>query len=110
MIIKEMHGINEDLDITLDDQGCMVIQADREPSSWTIMVKDSTMSTDGWYWVNYAEEVQDPASWQIGNPPIFDLSAATNDQFPVSPEIPQTPDPLWELPFTVIAEPFNNFR
>ena len=118
MIIKEMHSVTEDLGITIDTDGCMVIQNDVDPTSWTIMVKDSTMSTDGWYWGSYSAVVENPASWQIGNPPVFDLSAATNDQFPVSPEIPEAPDPLWyptgydyanSLTIPTIAYPFSQY-
>jgi len=118
MIIKSMHSINEELDITLDNQGCMVIQADVEPDSWTIIIKDSSMTHDGWYWGKYSVEVADPASWQIGNPPIFGLSAATNDQFPPDSVIPMEPNPLWyptgydylsRTRIPSIAYPFNQY-
>jgi len=95
IIIKEMHSINQELDITLDNQGCMKIQADVQPESWTIMIRDSTMAHDGWYWGGYSVEDTDPASWQIGNPPVFDASAATNNQFPASDVTPSVPEPLW---------------
>lgn len=90
IVIKEMHSIDQELDITLDNQGCLEIQADVMPDSWTIMIKDSSMAYDGWYWGGYSVEDPDPASWQIGNPPVFDASAATNDQFPSSFETPTT--------------------
>ena len=96
VIVKEMHSINESLDITLDSEGCMVINADVEPDSWTIMVKQKGESRDGWYWGNYIIEYDPPASsWQVGNPPIFDRSAVTSDDFFGGQTVPPEPNPLW---------------
>ncbi|MGH7850339.1 MAG: hypothetical protein ACREOP_08585, partial [Thermodesulfobacteriota bacterium] len=53
IIVKEMHSINASLGITLDSEGCMVINAEVEPDSWTIMIKQKDESLDGWYWGNY---------------------------------------------------------
>ncbi|MEQ9618504.1 MAG: hypothetical protein RIG61_04960 [Deltaproteobacteria bacterium] len=96
MIVKEMHSINEELDIALDSEGCMVINADVEPDSWTIMVKESGESHDGWYWAGYSV-VQDPVTfaWEIGNPPIFDATAVTGEEFFGGEIIPSSPNPLW---------------
>jgi hypothetical protein len=96
VIVKEMHSINDGLGITLDSEGCMVINADVEPDSWTIMVKQKGESRDGWYWGNYIIEYDPPASsWQVGNPPIFDISAVTDESFFGGGTPPSEPNPLW---------------
>ena len=96
VIVKEMHSINESLDITLDSEGCMVINADVEPDSWTIMVKQKGEFLDGWYWGNYIIEYDPPtSSWQVGNPPVFDRSAVTSDDFFGGQIVPDEPNPLW---------------
>ncbi len=96
VIIKEMHSINPSLDITLDSEGCMVINADVEPSFWTIMVKQEGESPDGWYWANYSTLPDPPvAAWAIGNPPIIDRSAFTSDEFLDGRIVPEEPNPLW---------------
>ena len=96
MIIKEMHGIDEDLDIRLNNQSCMEIRADVEPDSWAIMVKQNDASHDGWYWVGFSEE-ENPITfaWQVGNPPIFNASGITSNDFFQNGLIPDMPDPLW---------------
>ncbi|MCL4246026.1 MAG: cytochrome P460 family protein, partial [Candidatus Dadabacteria bacterium] len=96
MIVKEMHSINDGLQITMDSEGCMVINADVLPTSWTVMVKQNGASHDGWYWANYTEEA-DPEEyyWQSGNPPIFDRSAVTNIEFFGGMTVPVEPNPLW---------------
>ena len=106
MLIKEMHPINPLLNIGLDDDGCMEIRADVEPTSWAVMVKADNASFDGWYWANYSAAPQEPVSAsQIGNPPIFDLSAVTsNDFFGASPT-PTAPNPLW-FPTGYVYEDF----
>lgn len=96
VIVKEMHSINQSLDITLDSEGCMVIQADVEPSFWTIMVKQKDASPDGWYWANYTTLPEPPlAAWEIGNPPIIDRSGFTSDEFLGGQIVPDEPNPLW---------------
>jgi hypothetical protein len=96
IIVKEMHSINASLGITLDSEGCMVIGADVEPDSWTIMIKQKDESLDGWYWGNYIIEYDPPtSSWQVGNPPIFDRSAVTSDDFFGGQAVPLEPNPLW---------------
>ncbi len=96
MIIKEMHSINDKLGITLNSEGCMVINNDVEPQSWTVMVKQSGASYDGWYWASYAV-VPDPpdSAWEIGNPPVFDASGVTGMGFFEDGLIPTKPNPLW---------------
>jgi len=96
MVIKEMHGIDEDLDIKLNNEGCMVIRADVEPDSWTTMVKQSGQSHDGWYWGFYSAPA-DPVTfaWQVGNPPIFNATGITSNQFFENGFMPTEPDPLW---------------
>jgi len=96
MIIKEMHGIDDDLDIKLNREGCMVIRADVEPDSWAIMVKQNDASHDGWYWVGFSED-EKPGnfSWQVGNPPLFNASGITSNDFFENGFLPAEPDPLW---------------
>jgi hypothetical protein len=53
IIIKELHGIDASLDITLDASSCMQIQADVTPTSWTVLIKSSKASQDRRYWANY---------------------------------------------------------
>jgi hypothetical protein len=94
VIVKEMYSINASLGITLDSEGCMVINADVEPSFWTIMVKQKDASPDGWYWANYSTLPDPPvAAWAIGNPPIIDRSAFTSEEFLGG--VPDEPNPLW---------------
>jgi hypothetical protein len=96
IIIKEMHSINNDLGITLDKDGCMVIQNDVEPQSWTVMVKQSGASFDGWYWSSYAVVPDPPGfAWEIGNPPVFDASGVTSNDFFEDGFMPTEPNPLW---------------
>lgn len=91
MIVKEQVGIDESLDIELNEEGCIVITADVEPTSWTVMVKQSGESLDGWYWGGYAGS--DSANL---NPPILDISAITDEILFFGDElIPTEPNPLW---------------
>ena len=97
IIIKEMHAIDASLDITLDANSCMQIQADVSPTSWTVLIKNSKASQDGWYWANYTAAPQPPvAAYEIGNPPIFDRSG---DHQPGLlwrlTGHPKEPNPLW---------------
>ncbi len=98
VIVKEMHSIEPCLDVTLDDEGCMVIGTDPTPDSWAVMIKASAASQDGWYWAGASQAPSDPPmfEWQIGNPPIFDRSAVTSeDFFAGSSSPPSEPNPLW---------------
>jgi hypothetical protein len=96
MIIKEMHPINTALNIGLEEDGCMEIRAEVEPTSWAVMVRADQASVDGWYWANYGIAPQAPVSAsQIGNPPIFDVSAVTSDDFFGGDPSPSAPNPLW---------------
>jgi hypothetical protein len=96
MIIKEMHPIDAALNITLDANQCMQIQADVSPTSWTVIIKASHASQDGWYWANYTAAPQPPvAAYEIGNPPIFDRSAITSRDFYGDSPHPTEPNPLW---------------
>lgn len=97
MIIKErLHSINDKLGITLDKEGCMVINNDVDPQSWTVMVKQNGASYDGWYWASYST-VPDPpdSAWEVGNPPVFDASGVTSNDFFENGLIPTQPDLLW---------------
>lgn len=94
-IIKEMHPIDEALDITLNDQGCMVIQADVPPASWTTFIKSSENSFDGWYYGSYSAAVDDPTPAEVGNPPILDRSAITSLEFFNGTIPPLAPNPNW---------------
>ena len=96
MVIKEMHGITDELDIKLNNQSCMEIRADVEPESWAIMVKQKDESHDGWYWANYSKAANPVMfAWQVGNPPILNASGFTSNAFIDSSFLPTEPDPLW---------------
>jgi hypothetical protein len=99
MLIKEMHPIDSTLDITLDADQCMQINADVLPTSWTIMIKASQASQDGWYWGNYTATPTPPVTeQQKGNPPIFDRSAITTFDFYLNDGgsiPPKKPNPNW---------------
>lgn len=97
MVVKEIHLINDQLDITLDDQGCMVINADVEPDFWTPAVRQDGMSFDGWYWsIIFSDRLIVVPTLLIGNPPVFDRSGIVNDVFYfLVGDPPVFPDPLW---------------
>ncbi len=97
MIIKETHLINDRLDISLDGEGCMVINADPEPDFWTLGVKQSSESFDGWYWsIIYSDRLIVVPTLLLGNPPVFDRSGITSDIFFLGVgNPPLIPDPLW---------------
>jgi hypothetical protein len=97
MIIKEQHPINESLGISVDSQGCMDIMEDVEPTHWTVFVKNIQASNDGWYQGSFTQEPMPPvAEWEKGNPPIFDRSAITDDDFFNATMNPPTDrDPNW---------------
>lgn len=99
MLIKEMHPIDASLNITRDADQCLQIHADVSPTSWTIMIKASQASQDGWYWANYTAAPPPPvAEQQKGNPPIFDRSAITSLDFYLNNggSVPPTkPNPDW---------------
>jgi hypothetical protein len=94
-IIKEMHLINDALDVTLDSQGCMVINADVGPQAWAMMIKNNQYAHDRWFWPLmqrdqfplYAEERVDP--------PIVDRSAFPAESFVSQLIAPSAPDPDW---------------
>lgn len=96
MIIKEMHGIDTSLDIRLNREGCMVIEADVEPESWAPIIKQSGASHDGWYWMGFSQ-ASNPVTfaWQVGNPPFFSESGITSNDFFRNGFLPLEPDPLW---------------
>jgi len=97
MIVKEMHTIDESLDITINLEGCMLIQADVSPTVWTVMIKASDASHDGWYYGVYFSEPQQPVPpWRKGNPPILNRSAITSEKdfFGDSPD-PTERNPRW---------------
>lgn len=77
MIIKEMHPIQAGA-LDIETRGdCLSIDkpADAiDPTSWTVMVKHSQASHDGWYWAN-------PTAGGDGNPPILTGSAVTSPDF-----------------------------
>jgi hypothetical protein len=97
MVVKEVHLINDQLDITLDNEGCMVINAEVEPDFWTPAVKQSGSSFDGWYWsIIYSEKLIFVPTLLLGNPPVFDRSGIVNDIFYfLVGDPPLLPDPLW---------------
>jgi len=77
IIIKEMRSI-EAAPLGIDPAAeCLRVTAQPEtvePSSWTVMVRASKASFDGWYWAN-------PTASGDGNPPILTASAVTDAQF-----------------------------
>lgn len=120
MVVKEVHLINDQLDITLDDEGCMVINADVEPDFWTPSVKRSSESFDGWYWsIIYSEKLIVVPTLLLGNPPVFDRSGITSDIFYfLVGDPPIAPDPLWYptgyirnsfIKIPDIVPPFNEY-
>jgi len=98
MIIKEQHPINESLGIITDEQGCMEIPINVNPTSWTTFIKNQGASYDGWYQGSVrVEPTENPIpQWQIGNPPIMDASAVTStDFFADTGNPPFERDPNW---------------
>jgi hypothetical protein len=91
MIVKEMLDLGsaetfETLGIVAGS-ACMVIDpaADPQPGSWTVMVRHSGATHDGWYWAN-------PAGSGEGNPRIVDRSAVTApDAVPATHEPKMSP-------------------
>jgi hypothetical protein len=79
MVIKAMHGIDQDLGIELRENACMQITEDPEPSGWTVIVKNAAATTDGWYWGYYGVETGSVVPSDVGNPPIFGLAAVTSE-------------------------------
>jgi hypothetical protein len=75
MVIKAMHSIDDSLGIKLEENACMEITEDPEPSSWTIITKNTAASTDGWYWGYYGATTPDGQ----GNPPVLGLAAVTSE-------------------------------
>jgi hypothetical protein len=77
MIVKEMHAIDA-RELGIDPSAeCMRIDAEPEtiePESWTVMVRASQATHDGWYWAN-------PTAKGEGNPPILDRSGVTSPEF-----------------------------
>jgi hypothetical protein len=86
MIIKEMHAIDADIVTILPNQ-CMEIRTDPAPTGWTVIIKSSDESRDGWYWGYYdgtenaRPDGQPPQTNRLGNPPIFDRSGITSPDF-----------------------------
>ena len=108
LIVKEMASIRPCLDIALDEDGCMVIQSEPSPTSWTVMIRAREGSQDGWYWSSISAAPADPpiSEWQKGNPPIFDRSAITSpDFFAGSSNPPEAPNPLWYPTGYVFSDP-----
>lgn len=98
IIIKEQHPINESLGIITDEDGCMEIPVTVTPTSWTTYIKNNSASFDGWYQGSVrAESTEDPTPlWQIGNPPILDVSAVTDPGFFANTGNPPVErDPNW---------------
>ena len=81
MVVKAMHGIDQDLGIRLKKNACMDITADPEPDGWTVIVKNAAASTDGWYWGYYGAASDSTAPNAQGNPPILGLAAVTSETF-----------------------------
>ena len=88
MIVKEMHSIDPAA-LGIDETAeCMTITKSVEPSSWTVMVRNSAIDHDGWYWAN-------PTGSGDGNPPILSESAVTWPKFfGTDPEHPER-NPRW---------------
>jgi hypothetical protein len=105
MIVKEMVTINESLGIELDDEGCMVIPGDVTPDSWTIMIKRSDQSLDGWYWL-FLHEGEPPRLLGRSGIPL-PLEEFYSEGFP-----PTAPNPAWYptgLPFSSGGPALNDY-
>lgn len=59
---------------------------DQNLQSWTVMIKDSRVSADGWYWAYFDRTSQ-------GNPPFWDRAAFTTRPYPGSEGEPVTRPP-----------------
>ena len=110
-IIKEMHAIDIALDVTVDANNCMQIQA-MSANLLDGSDQDGTAAQDGWYWGNYTAEPQPPlAASEIGNPPIFDRSAITSlDFYGATDRFPLKPNPLWYPTGYVYENSLQNTR
>jgi hypothetical protein len=90
MVVKEMNDIDT---IVVDpDTQLMSVPQAQEPDGWTVMVKGSAGSADGWYWAFYGVPPPPPAP-SPGNPPISTRSAVDNPS--LFPPNPTAPNPLW---------------
>ncbi len=109
MIVKEMRNIDDNLNIQLNNEGCMEIpDPDLEAESWAIMVKHKQISHDGWYWAGFSQSPEDPKNPDkvklIGNPPINDKTAVTTAAAEFFGPPPVKRDSLW-YPTGVLFEP-----
>jgi hypothetical protein len=95
MIVKEMHLIDEQLNVTLDDQGCMVINADVAPQSWVPMLKNKRASHDGWYWMGFQREQLPFYPQERTDPPILGRSGFVSVGDFLAALHPVSPNPLW---------------
>jgi len=96
-VVKEMNSIDSALApfISLDDEGCMVVDQGIEPNGWAMMIKQSGESFDGWYYsLNIGEAVPN-FIWTEGNPPVFDLTGVTTLTFFEDGLLPTEPNPDW---------------
>lgn len=93
MIIKEMHLPDDKLDVSVDDEGCMVINADVGPEVWAMMIKNSEHSFDHWYWPLMQRSLFPLYPEERVDPPIVDRSAFPSQSF--VDDTPISPDPAW---------------
>lgn len=92
MLIKEMHDIDDSLNID-PKSSCMVIEKAPDkikPTSWTVMVRTEGKTFDGWYWANPASP--NNSNFIPGNPPILDKTAVTRENFFGKPPVKRNPD------------------
>ena len=95
MIIKEMHLIDDNLDVTTDDEGCMTINADVKPEAWAMMIKNGANSYDRWYWPLMQREQFPLYPEERVDPPVVDLSAFSDRSAADDAASRTSPDPLW---------------
>lgn len=90
MIIKEMVEIDSSIIKGTDSENCISLNNDvlnenfNKSKQWTIMIKNSKASTDGWYFGWYGDESRK------GNPPIVNKSAFTSKIHPTNPKAQNT--------------------
>ena len=95
MIIKEMHVIDTALDVTLDPEGCMVINADVAPQAWAMMIKNNENAYDRWFWPIMQRDQFPLYPEERVDPPIVDRSAFPDESYLPELVAPSGPDPTW---------------
>jgi hypothetical protein len=92
-IVKEMSLLGDRLDVTLDDEGCLMANAEPGPLAWATMIKRGAESNDEWYWSIMQRDQFPLYPEERIDPPIVDRSAFPGRS--LVPTAPSAPDPLW---------------